>query len=81
LLKNTSLSRITANEIKRISRFIAVACFIILCQEIKIDGWEELTLWRPPIDHDSLLMVTLSVLLFLYSLIGRSRKRKQLDLQ
>jgi hypothetical protein len=81
LLKNTSFSRITSNEIKRLSRFIAVVCFITLCQEIKTDGWEELTFWRSPIDYDGLLMVLLSGLLFLYSLIGRRRKRKQIDLQ
>ncbi len=79
LLKNTSFNRITSNEIKRISRFFAVACFIILCQEIKKDGWEELTLWLTPVDYDGLLMVSLSGLLFLYSLIGRRRERKQID--
>jgi len=77
LLKNTSFSRITSNEIKRISRFFAVLCFIILCQEIKTDGWEELTFWHAPIDYDSLLIILLFVLLFLYSLIDRRRKGNQ----
>jgi len=81
LLKNTSFSRITSNEIKRISRFIAVACFIILCREIRTDGWAELMLWRTPLDYDSLLMVILSALLFLYSLMGRRRKREQINPQ
>lgn len=81
LLKNTSFSRITSNEITRISRFVAVATFIILCREIKTDGWEELIFWRTPIDYDSFLMVSLSLLLFPYSLIGRRRKRKQIDPQ
>ena len=76
LLKNTSFSRITTNEIKRIARFFAVACFIVLCREIKTDGWAELMLWRTPLDYDCLLMVTLSALLFLYSLMGRHRKRQ-----
>jgi len=81
LLKNTSFSRITSNEIKRISRFVAVACFIVLCREFKTDGWAELMLWRTPIDYDSLLMVILSALLFLYSLMGRRRKREQINPQ
>jgi hypothetical protein len=81
LLKNTSFSRITSNEIKRISRFIAVACFIILCREIRTDGWAELMLWRTPLDYDSLLMVILSALLFLYSLMGRRRKGEQINPQ
>jgi hypothetical protein len=75
LLKNTSSSRITSNEVKRISRFFAVTGFIILCQEIKTDGWEELTLWHTPVDYDFLLIVLLSVLLFLYSLMGRRGKK------
>ncbi len=81
LLKNSSFSRITSNEIKRISRFVAVACFIVFCQEMKTDGWGELILWHTPIDYDNLLMVLLSGLLFLYSLTVRRRKRKQIDLQ
>jgi hypothetical protein len=75
MLKNTHLSRITSNEIQRICRFFAVASLIVLCQEIKGDGWQELTFWRPSIDYDSLLMVSLSGLLFLYSLVGRRRQK------
>jgi hypothetical protein len=81
LLKNTSFSRISANEIKRIARFVAVACFIVLCREIKTDGWGELMLWRTPIDYDSLLMVIFFALLFLYSLMGRRRRREQINPQ
>ena len=75
LLQNKSFSRITSNEIKRISRFFAVACFIILCQEIKTDSWQELAPWHTSIGYDDVLMVELFLSLFLYSLIGRRRKR------
>jgi len=63
------------------SNFFAAACLIILCHEIKTDGWEELTLWRTPIDYDGLFLVSLSALLFLYTLISRRRKRRQMNLQ
>ena len=75
IFKNTTLSRITSNEVKRICRFFGVVCLIVLCHEIKADGWRELSPWRIPMDYDGFLMVLLAGLLFLYSFVGRPRKK------